>query len=38
MRGNTEWLMRKTALIGEKRSVETGLIMLRDKNIKMCDG
>jgi len=38
MTGNTEWLMRKTALIDEKRSVETGLIMLRDKNIKMCDG
>ncbi len=37
-KGNTEWLMRKVMEITEKRSAETELITLKDKNIKMCDG
>jgi multimeric flavodoxin WrbA len=37
-KGNTEWLMRKVMDITEKRSAETELITLRDRNIQMCDG
>jgi multimeric flavodoxin WrbA len=36
-KGNTEWLMRKVMEI-TKRSAETELITLRDRNIKVCDG
>jgi len=37
-KGNTEWLMRKLMAKIENRSVETELITLKVKNIKMCDG
>jgi multimeric flavodoxin WrbA len=37
-KGNTEWLMRKLMAAAEKRSAETELITLRDKDVKMCDG
>lgn len=37
-KGNTEWLMRSVMTAAEKRGVETELITLRNRNIKMCDG
>jgi len=37
-KGNTEWLMRKLIEMTRKRGVETELIMLKDRNIKVCDG
>jgi multimeric flavodoxin WrbA len=37
-KGNTEWLMRKLIEIIRKRGVETELVTLKDRNIKLCDG
>jgi multimeric flavodoxin WrbA len=37
-KGNTEWLMRKLMETTKKRSAETELITLKDRDIKMCDG
>jgi multimeric flavodoxin WrbA len=37
-KGNTEWLMRKIMETTKKRSAETELIRLRDRNVQMCDG
>jgi len=37
-KGNTEWLMRKLIEMTKKRGVETELIMLKDRNIRICDG
>jgi len=37
-KGNTEWLMRKIMETTEKRSANTELITLRDRNVQMCDG
>jgi multimeric flavodoxin WrbA len=37
-RGNTEWMLRKLLEGAVKAGAETELILLRDKDIKWCDG
>jgi multimeric flavodoxin WrbA len=37
-KGNTEWMVRKVLEVAEMAGAETELIVLREKNIKMCDG
>lgn len=37
-KGNTEWMLTKLLETVAKRSAETELILLRDKDIKSCDG
>lgn len=37
-KGNTEWMVRKVLEAAEMAGAETELIVLRGKNIRMCDG
>ena len=37
-KGNTEWMLRKLLEGAAKSGAETDLILLRQKNIKGCDG
>lgn len=37
-KGNTEWMLGKLLELAEKDGAETELILLRNKNIKLCDG
>ena len=37
-RGNTEWMLQKLLEVIAQQGIETGLILLREKDIKRCDG
>ena len=37
-KGNTEWMLRKFLEVAAKAGAETDLILLRQKDIKRCDG
>ena len=37
-KGNTEWMVRKVLQAAEMAGAETEIILLREKNIKACDG
>ena len=36
--GNTEWMLRKLLEVASNTGVQTDLILLREKDIKGCDG